>query len=182
MILAMIWYRRLEGNMDKEQLYQLMSKRYAKVRDSYAKNDPSGTTQLTLQDQMDCESVHGTMLAEADATATPPHSNGFIPNGNIPKEQDMERTSLSSKRSSSDTHSGMCLNEVVMEETDDFPMENGGAIQALWLHRSSAHAVGNGHLTNGFLPSPQKPKRWSDNEYRLNWNVVQEVADRESDV
>lgn len=182
MILAMIWYRRLEGNVDKEQLYQLMSKRYAKIRDSYAKNDPTGTTQLTLQDQMDCESVHGTMLAEADATATPPHSNGFIPNGNIPNEQDMERTSLSSKRSSSDTHSGMCLNEVVMEETDHFPMENGGAIQALWLHRSSAHAVGNGHLTNGFLPSPQKPKRWSDNEYRLNWNVVQEVADRESDV
>ncbi len=166
MILAMIWYRRLEGNVDKDQLYDIMSKRYSRLKSAYGK-DPS-VTQLTLQDQMDRESLVGSAQSSQEPLETP------IANGVIPHEsgQSMDRNSNSSQKEL--IPNGNCLNEIATEETDTFD-EYSGPVQALWLHRGTDE--------KGFVPSTTaRPKRWSDNEFRINWTVVEEVADRETDV
>ncbi|XP_072031753.1 organic solute transporter subunit alpha-like [Amphiura filiformis] len=167
MILAMIWYRRLEGNVHKDELYDIMSKRYARLQNVYGKDHPSATP-LTLQDQLDRESLAGSHQSSQEPLETP------IANGVIPHDggQTMDRNSNSSKNEL--IPNGNCLNEIATEEMDTFD-EYAGPVQALWLHR--------GADDNGFIPTTtSRPKRWSDNEFRINWTVVDEVTDRETDV
>ena len=165
MILAMIWYRRLEGNVDKDQLYDIMSKRYNRLRDTHGKD----SAQLTLQDQMERESLAGSgSPSSTELALDTPCGNGVIPHDG----QTMDRISNSSKKDLL-LPNGNCVNELATEETDGFD-ENSGPVQALWLHRGSE---------GKFVPTTvSRPKRWSDNEFRINWTILPEVTDRETDV